>query len=479
MAKLKNIIKQLSNEDYQTLFENLVVSNAEKSAQLLKFMREKQMTDTKIMEELEVNTNAYYTLRSRLNQKIEEYLLQQIENPRTDLLKKVANISEVVFTKKRAIAVATLKKLEKELLDYDLANELTVVYKNLKKLHINTPDNFHYSQLYNRHIAYMLALDKAEDLLAEYFKKYGSYTLTGSEIEKLELTLMYSEMVNVARLYESHRLNVYLQCMAIFHRFYVETEERPEDEPIEDILAQIEKTFETYNLDAIYFNLRTVFDFLRLVYYTHYKVYKKAEKYYEEVNEDSPMLMTNYSLYTYPPLFLIMKLDRHLRLETEPLLYAENQELFSDFEADMNDIPKYLTYVCYRALCAYYVGNYQEAEKWLFNLLNDISLKRYPQAQIEVKLLLTLQYCMKKDHDLFGQSVNSIQRQLRMLETDPAEHAHLFIKLMKTAMNDGKNQKHEKLKAICEKIRSTPVNRFSPIMHIRLDGNFIEKMAGD
>ena len=114
MAKLKNIIKQLSEEDYQAIYESLNESNAEKSAYLLKSMREKHQSDAKIMEELEVNTNAYYTLRSRLNQRIEEYLLQQMDNPRADILKKVANINEILFTKKKAIAVATLKKLEKE-----------------------------------------------------------------------------------------------------------------------------------------------------------------------------------------------------------------------------------------------------------------------------------------------------------------------------------------------------------------------------
>jgi hypothetical protein len=65
-------------------------------------MREKQQSDNKIMEELDVNTNAYYTLRSRLNQKIEEYLLQQMENPRTDILKKVANINEIIFHQEKS-----------------------------------------------------------------------------------------------------------------------------------------------------------------------------------------------------------------------------------------------------------------------------------------------------------------------------------------------------------------------------------------
>src|SRR6185312_5613500 len=175
------IIKQLSPEDYNAIYTSLAESNAEKSAHLLRFLREKQLSDTKIMEELEVNSNAYYTLRSRLNQKIEEYLLQQMESPRTTLLKKVATINDVIFTKKKAISLATLKKLEKELLDYDLSNELTIVYKTLKKLQINSPDQFNYSQLYNKHVAYMLAVDKAEDLLSEYFKKYGNYILTYDE----------------------------------------------------------------------------------------------------------------------------------------------------------------------------------------------------------------------------------------------------------------------------------------------------------
>lgn len=174
MAKLKNIIKQLSSMDFQAIHDSLLESNADKSAYLMKAMRERQLSDNKIMLELDVNNNAYYTLRSRLNQRIEEYLLQQMESPRTDILKKVANINEIIFTKKKAIAIATLKKLEKELLDYDLSNELTIVYKSLKKLHINAPDYFNYSQSYNRHVAYTLAFDKAEDLLAEYLKSMGS-----------------------------------------------------------------------------------------------------------------------------------------------------------------------------------------------------------------------------------------------------------------------------------------------------------------
>ncbi|MEQ9165168.1 MAG: hypothetical protein RLO12_02855, partial [Fulvivirga sp.] len=319
MAKLKNIIKQLSLKDYEAIYTSLIESNAEKSAYLLQSMRERSLSDNKVMAELDVNTNAYYTLRSRLNQKIEEHLLQQMESPRTDILKNVANINEIIFTKKKAIAVATLKKLEKELLDYDLSNELTVVYKSLKKLHLNSPDYFNYSQLYNRHVAYMLAVDKAEDLLAEYFKKYGQFALSGDEIDKMGLGLLLKEMSNVAALYESHRLYVYESCMIIFHRLFVDQEESMDDgqEPIEDILDNVEKIFAQYQLDSIYYHLNLVFEFLKLEYYNHYKVYRKAERYFEEVNDAADNLLTNYTLYTYPAQFLITKMNRHLRMGTE------------------------------------------------------------------------------------------------------------------------------------------------------------------
>jgi hypothetical protein len=479
MAKLKNIIKQLSEDDFQAIYDSLLESSADKSAFLLKAMREKQQSDNKIMEELDVNTNAYYTLRSRLNQKIEEYLLQQMENPRTDILKKVANINEIIFTKKRAIAIATLKKLEKELLDYDLSNELTVVYKFLKKLHINSADYFNYSQLYNKHVAYMLAVDKAEDVLAEYFKKYGNYTLAGDEPTKMALALMSKEMNNVCSLYKSHRLYVYQSCINIFHRLYVEKEETIEDdlEPIEDILMNVQKIFEDYHLDSIYYHLRIVFEYLKLEYYDHYKVYRKAENYFEEVNDSASDLLSNYTLYTYPAQFLLTKIQRHIRMNLVEEMYDENEGLFHDYEPDKNDLPNYITYVIYRALSCYYKKKYDEAARWVNNLLNEISLKKYPAAQLEIKTVLALQYCMVRDYDLFNQLINSIQRQIRLLGKDACEHVVIFTKMLKISISDSKKNKKSKIEGLADKIRNIGIDYFTPTLLVKIDDEFINELS--
>ncbi len=482
MGKLKNIVKQLSQEDYQSIYQSLIDSNADKSAFLLEAMREKHQSDAKLMNELGVNTNAYYTLRSRLNQRIEEYLLQQMENPRADILKKVSNINEIMFTKKKAIAIATLKKLEKELLDYDLSNELTIVYKSLKKLHINAVDYFNYSQNYNKHVAYNLAVDKAEDLLSGYFKKYGEYALKGRpEKSDLELKLLAREINNVCSLYESHRLYVYQGCLNIFHRLLVEKDEKLEMElePIEDIITKVQNIFNFYQLDSIYYHLKKVFEFLKLEYYSHYKVFRKAEEYYDTVNESIPSLLTNYYLYTFPGQFLITKILRNIRMETVQEMYAENDERFIDFESDPNDIPNYYIYYSYRALSCHFVERYDEAAKWINHLLNEISLKKYPYALLEIKLLLALQYCLMKDFELFHQLISSIQRQIRLLGKEKCEHLLVFSKILKVSQSDAKRNKYEKISSLADQLKAYTFTSFMPTLLVSFNDELIMKLSND
>lgn len=481
MAKLKNIIKQLSQQDFDNIYQQLIDSSADKSAYLLKYMFHEQLSDNKIMKELNVNNNAYYTLRSRLNQKIEEYLLEQIESPRTDVLRKVANINEILFTKKRTIAIATLRKLEKELLDYDLSNELVVVYKTLKKLHVNTPEYFEYSQLYNHHVTYMLDVDRVESFMADYFRKYGTYSFSNDETDKLELILLNKEIIALCKKYESHRLYVYQSCVNIFHRLFVEAEDEQLNdesiEPIEDIFAKIDAIFEQYKLDTIYFHLSVVFEHLRLEYYNHYKLYRKAEKYYEEVNDSISSLLSSYNTHTYPSRFLFTKLERAMRMGGLENLYEENNGIFHDFEADIQNVPQFVTYTSYRAIGAYYAEKYDDAVRGLTKLLNDTSLKKYPYVNLEIKLILGILYFITNETELLGQLISSIQRQIRILSKETCIHAVLFIKILRTASHASKGEKQPRIQSLMEKIKkATRSNGFSLTRYIRMDDDFLKRI---
>ncbi len=478
MTNFKSIIKQLSEKDYHAIKVSLKDSNADKSMMLLESVRGKGASDEEIMAELSTTGGAYYALRSRLVHRIEEYLIEQMETPRTDLVKKVSNINEVLFTKKRTLAIATLKKLEKELIDFDLSNELTFIYKCLKKLHINHPNYFHYSQLYNRHVAYMLAMDKAEDLLSEYFKKYGEFTLTGLEIEKTGLKLIRQEMSNVCNLYQSHRLYVLNSFMNIFHRLFVEKDDENitdlDEEPTEDVLQRNEEIINSYKTDKIYFHLNIVLEYLRLGYYTHFNVYRKAERYYQEVNIHSSRLLSNYNLYTFPSNFLVLKIDRALRLGSEADLSEEAFDLYEDLQPDKHDLPQFYIYSVFRGLASYYSDNYDEAAKWINTLINDLTWKKYPLALLEARLFLNIQFLFKGDKDLAKQINGSIQRQIRALGKENCEVAFAFQQILKISTSHFKKDKRDKIQEVIRELEKITTNYFSPLKLIRLDEKFVE-----
>jgi len=324
-------------------------------------------------------------------------------------------------------------------------------------------------------------VDKAEDLLSEYFKKYGNYILTYDETEKLGLTLLKKEVENVANLYQSHRLYVYQSCLTVFHRLYMESSlEDPNDpdaDSIEAIFLKIENIFTTYNLDSIYYHLKIVFDFLKLEYYLRINQQRKADKYFDEINEDAPVFVMNYNLYTFSPQFLLTKLERHLKQDTAKLLYEENKALFEDFEIDKNNTAQYIIYVTYRAVSCYYADKYDEAAKWINNLLNDLSLKKIPNVLLELKLFLALQYALKKEDDLFIQLVNSIQRQIRIMGKQNCTHILLFTKVLKISLNEVKKSKPSKVQTYLNRLNKDAFTKVTPIKYLKFDEDFISRLT--
>jgi hypothetical protein len=331
----------------------------------------------------------------------------------------------------------------------------------------------------------MLATDKAEDLLGDYFKKYGDYLLTGEENYKTELILMKREMRNVCALYQSHRLYVFNSCMDIFHRLFVEEENQEnnhdkkdsEDEPTEDVMKKNEEILSSYRMDTIYYHLNMVFDYLRFCYYNHFNVYRKVETYYEDLNEESPQLLTNFVLYTFPANFLIIKIRRALRLGTEKQLHSENQILYDDIDIDMNDTPLFYVYSMYRALSAIYVDQIDDVSKWINTLINQLTWKKHNMALLEARLILSLTYFLKGEKGLLKQTSNSIQRQIRVLGKENCEIAFDFQQIIKISASPFKTDKVNKVKELINNIEQYQANYFSAIKLIRMDNNFVRKLT--
>ncbi|HHL52472.1 MAG TPA: hypothetical protein ENJ39_03780 [Flammeovirgaceae bacterium] len=466
MKNIRIIVNELSAKDEKGLSRTFYRPN-DKVARLFRMLRE-GLSDADIMQQLQLNENAYTTLRSRLRSKVQNYLISQVDGPKADVLNKLLSIDDTFFTQKPVIALTTLKKLEKELIRYDLANELTVVYKYMKKLHLNSPEYYHYSQLYNRHVAYSLALDKAEDILGKYFKEYGEFHIMGKRDKQVELTVLFEEMKNVTALYNSHRMQVYFAAMQIIHQLYVDDKalDTYDLQPIEDVLDMVAGTFKAYPKDSIYKHLRVLFKWLRFEYYLKYGIYSKARLTLGEIRNQIPDLLLHYESYGFPAQILPGMLQLRLRQQADFTAMDINR-MFLDFNYSHLSIPARVTYLLFRALVCYQAGEYATATKWLFYLNNEVSFKEYGILHLEIKCLTAYLKYMQNDELLFRQNYKAAQRLLRLAGDDAPEHLRLFVQLLSILQRKIRHNKVEKIEQILDKLNDITLPGLHPTLLLK------------
>src|SRR5665213_1718591 len=136
METLIQTIKRLSDEDYNMLLDNISVDKFSKPYIVLETARHKDFSDSEMIDLLNVNPSTYYTLKSRLNRKVASILSKKVENPISILMEEVSRIPASLYGNNKQVSIRAMKELEKQLLEYDLSNELIIVYKTLARLHM-------------------------------------------------------------------------------------------------------------------------------------------------------------------------------------------------------------------------------------------------------------------------------------------------------------------------------------------------------
>jgi hypothetical protein len=478
MIKFKSIVLQLKEEEYNDLCQQFIETKADKYLRLLKLYRENKYNDEEIQSMLEVNTSAYYTLKSRLFDKIQDFLTNNMSTPIIDLLRKVANIPTLIYDTHRDTAIAILSKLESELQNYDMPYELSSVYSALKKLHIHSPKYYEYTQLYNRHLAYTIALDKAEDLLNTFMKTVGEYYASRNKSQIEYLSLIKQEMKNINSLYESHHLQVYKDMVDVTFALHVPNPEAlKDDEPVEDILARMERTFTTYAKDNNYQHLQLVYQALAFEYYHKLKLPKKEAKYFDEVNKKlNSFLLYNHCCFTTH--FLISKMERAIENNEQEKLYEENTDFLPNYEPDKADVPNYINWSKYSAVSAFYAKKYQEAVQILNGLVNDISFKNFPHSEIEIKLLLALNYSMINKYDPATSLLRSVTRKIREINDEMGyENALVFYKILSLQMSSSARQVDQKIGQLFAKFELLNQKSNRMLEYIKIDEGFIKALS--
>lgn len=480
MLDIRELILQLTDEYYESFAQTLDENKAEKSQRLLQLIREDELSDKDIIDDLEVNSTAYYTLRSRLNDKLQEFLLEKVKGPKLDLLEKVNNLEHILFNYPQKQAINIIQKLESELKRYDHPIYLIRIYSALKKLSQNTSNYYTYSQLYNQHITFLIDFDKCEDLLAEMLHTIGQHFLSRQPEYLDRLHIIIEQMLEQSSHYQdSNRFYLIKSIVSIYYQLYLGEDEQEVDlEPAENILQRVQEMINEHKADNFYTNLKLLFDYFSFEYYHKYGIRKKEQEYFLVVNEDLLRFLSSYNYYAVPSLFLMSKLDRAVTEEERESLAKENQTLLESYEPSEDDAINFINFHYYLAISAYYVKDYEGSNHWLNKMRNSISFKQYPHAEIQIKFLLSINYFFLNELELSSSFLKSIGRKISNLVYHDYTNAKILRKIILAGMKSPSTGQKPKLLSMMHEFKGANIGNYAILKNLEVNEDFIDAICG-
>jgi hypothetical protein len=480
MDVLNKTIKKLTEEEYQQLLMEVSGKKRNKPFTVLETTRSRDVEDSEMMEILQVNPSAYYTLKSRLNSKIASILSKKVQNPIQDLMEEVSRVPAHLFGSNREFSIRALRELEKQLIEYDLNAELILVYKTLAQLNLHSEDYACFENKYNKHVAFSLAVSKAEQLFFRFIKKLGNYQLNRRESDLEEVIMMKRELSNICELYDSHRLFVLYNIARVYYLCNVPHKIdglKARELEIEGVLQKITQIFETYPLDTFYQNMKGITDLLYFEYYIRTGNTVRADYYQQRINSQIDDLADKHMLHFFLIQYLRSKVQKYLLDGNVEHLAQHADKLERELDIDMSESYHYIAFKKYLAVVKFYQKDYHGAARKMNELRNQLSMKQFLYTDVDCKLFQALNYSLLGDDSLCMQILSSLKRQIREQETE-FESARHFMKLLRTALKPADyRRKVKKMTEMWKEFEDVNKGSFPVLSYVKADENIIRRMS--
>jgi hypothetical protein len=285
----------------------------------------------------------------------------------------------------------------------------------------------------------MIAVDKVEDNLADYFKRYSNYRLEYSKDEDFSFEVITDEINSISANYESHRLSVYESLNKIFHQLFIEDFNPSNKSLIYEIEKQfiwVEDIFKSYKLDVTYQNLFWVIKYLKILFfYQQDKSHKGISKLLDDLKENQDTLITNYGLFTFTGYYYNIKLNYYKKEERLEEIYLENKYGFDDLELNADDKINYSLYYTYLAIGCYHSNHFQEGMIFLEKVVDKVNLANYIQFQIDLKLLECLFFYKLGMTKELQQTTNNIRRHIRLQGKNDNLYSNELLRLFNSTLS--------------------------------------------
>lgn len=477
--ELYTIVNQLTDKEFDELYKTFEDSKADKSAAFLKIIRKNPVNPEKeFLQQFDISASAFYVLKSRLNQKVEEFLMNRLGDKNLDVISRVIKANEKVFENSRQMSVGALNKLEKELIRLDFPSGLMIVYKLLQNLHcFDAEQSQYYHSQYKKQVAYTLAIDNANDIVMQFFKLFDSYCLSRKEEEFQQILRLMEKIDNLCHLYDSHRLLIYRSIVHLYAIIFLDITDEPrcELESAENLFEVSINTLNLYPEEPIYQHLHILFNFLRFSYYER-KHLDKSQIYFEILDYKIEEMITGFHLNAQLGLFLFSKIRYHQRNNTLGKLLQDVENYLSNFSVDTYRPTNYIFYQMFLAETYFVNKQYQRSNKILFGLRNTLSFRKYQHVDLEIKFLLAIGYIMTKEWELADQLMKTIQRQLRNEEDARYEHCKTLNKILTVASGNRSTTRKKNLEKLVPLWKEQNVGRYAMLSEIDIASVFLKEL---
>lgn len=471
---LHKVIIQLDPVTYGKLKNDFTANRGEKMLQLMELYRNSDPSKEITPKHLDINSTSFYTLKSRLQDKIQRALFENASDIYADLLKNLASIPYLVNNTPRESAILLLEYLAEELRTADQPLELAQVYAAMKEMHSWSQDYYHYEQQYNKSIAYALAIEKGQEVRTHFSRECAIYCLTHQgSIDVLKLYI--KELNNISRVYESHRISSYRCVSEVTYALFVDpNREIPgSDLTIEETLGKLKEILDEHGEDRNYRYIFDIWNFLSYEYYTSLGLHKNAKVFFDElVKNEFRLLYRNHRTLTSH--ILISGFER---IAEDKVL---TEKVLSWIPApDVHNIYSRVNIQLFRAGIAFTQGDYSRAASLCNDFLNEVSLKNFFVAEYNLKLLLVLALLCAEKTDQAEIQFRSISRKLAAIEGKEELHngVNEMLNLLKIAMSGKGGDRKSKLAEIADALNKARKSGRALLPHIRITESAIAALT--
>ncbi len=431
MIKLKEVVLQLSKENYIEIEKNFIKNKADRFLFLLHSYKNSQISDKQIMEKLGISSNSFYVLKSRLYDKIQESLSCDIYIDQEKTIKLLLQVPNLCLNSPRETAVAYLLKLEKELLRYHMHNELMVVYSALKKMNLNSDKYYRYSQLYNKQVSFGLSLEKAEDTLADFCRLLSQYDFSKSDDLFDRLCFLKKEINDIYALCNSRQFELIKNLIEIQLNLFCEKASYFEVD-VDELIQHTRIIFDELPITLTHKKWEIVLDYLSFEYYYSIRSTKLAHQYFEKVNSQ----MSNLFLFNH--IGLVSKfLNTKIRFSVE---YRKHEKFPATLDTDKilfdsNDTHVQISMRIYNATVLFYGKKYKAAIDALVSIQNEYVFKDFFYEFLNVNLFLLYLYIQSGEFEQAQLYLKMLNRRIKMEGSQKYLHVLYLLKAFDLDIN--------------------------------------------